>query len=160
MPPQSNTGQLWRSTFCVERTRKYSSTASGAAPSPLKRANKPSASAPSTPANANAAHSVCACRKLRSAADALRVMAGDCESCCCDVVLRGISSGRLRGVSGKLNNTLDLIILEVASVREDDQLAEQTNSEQLQSKHNEQRSEQQGRPLSERLSKAEPCDDQ
>src|SRR5215510_1687663 len=118
MPPQSNTGQPWCRRFWVERTMKYSSTASGAAPRPLKRAYTPSASPQAASvAASNVLIGTSRPRRVGSVANCIRGCASKrTRSVGGDAVLRGIERGRrgLHGLVSESEHPLHLVILDIA----------------------------------------------
>jgi hypothetical protein len=112
---------------------KYSSTARGAALSDLKRANRPSATAPVKIAHANAAAAMFSgLAGVLAAARASSVTAAFlCHSPCRNAVLCDIGRRGLGGTIRIANDAFNLVVLYVASVCEDDQFAQQTKGEQL-----------------------------
>src|SRR5580704_1704030 len=108
--------------FCVERTIKYSSTASGAEPRPLNRTNVPAATAqiamPAT--NATGVSVGLASRSSRF-----------------NMVMRAVGAIECGNSIRELNHALDLIIFDALRVRKDNQLPKQTQGKQLQAEHDE-----------------------
>jgi hypothetical protein len=112
---------------------KYSSTASGAALSDLKRAKNPRVTAIVKIAHANATAAMCSgLAGVPAAARASSVTAAFlCHLPCRNAVLRDIGRLGLGGTIRIANDAFNLVVLYVASMCEDDQFAQQTEGEQL-----------------------------
>jgi hypothetical protein len=72
--------------------------------------------------------------------------------------VRGVLLERFSNAAGIVNDAVDLIILRAAGVREDDQLAQQSQRENLYTQYDKQSGEQQSRAIRQRTMKCNPLE--